>query len=397
MAQTISFPGHLRASLKAGETTSTSVPWYIWNFAIAVTSVTIGGNWDISWHVSIGRDTFWTPAHLLIYLCGILAGFGSAALILGTTFRKDAPLRTASVSMWGFRGPLGAFVAAWGGTAMLVSAPFDNWWHDAYGLDVKVLSPPHVVLILGVLAIKFGALLLTLGEMNRASSDRRRYLTWFFLYFGTLLARDLVGVFSLEFLQRTQMHSARFYLVTMIVLPLGHFAIARASKLKWGLTAIAVISMAITLAFLWILPLFPAEPKLGPVYRQVTHFIPIGGFPLLVIVPFIAIDLVWARIAKWPDLRQALVYGPLLLTVFLAVQWPFADFLQSPAARNWFFGSHYLGFFVHPDSDAARFVFSTIETSGQQFWTRMVVALIASIVSTRLGLALGAWMTRNQR
>jgi len=26
----------------------------------------------------------------------------------------------------GFRGPLGCFIAAWGGIAMLTSAPFDN-------------------------------------------------------------------------------------------------------------------------------------------------------------------------------------------------------------------------------------------------------------------------------
>ncbi len=28
---------------------------------------------------------------------------------------------------------------------MITSAPFDDWWHNAYGLDVKILSPPHVV------------------------------------------------------------------------------------------------------------------------------------------------------------------------------------------------------------------------------------------------------------
>ena len=36
----------------------------------------------------------------------------------------------------------------------------------------------------------------------------------------------------------------------------------------------------------WVLPLFPAQPKLGPVYREVTHFIP-WEFPLLLIVPAI--------------------------------------------------------------------------------------------------------------
>ena len=35
---------------------------------------------------------------------------------------------------------------------MLTSAPFDNWWHNAYGLDVKIVSPPHTLLILGIRA-----------------------------------------------------------------------------------------------------------------------------------------------------------------------------------------------------------------------------------------------------
>ena len=77
-------------------------------------------------------------------------------------------MRAASVRMWGFYGPLGAFITAWGGVAMLVSAPFDDWWHNAYGLDVKILSPPHTVLAAGIIGIELGALILVLGYMNRA-------------------------------------------------------------------------------------------------------------------------------------------------------------------------------------------------------------------------------------
>ncbi|MBV9742925.1 MAG: hypothetical protein JO099_04125, partial [Acidobacteriia bacterium] len=73
------------------------MPWYVWCSVAAVTSAMIGAHWDISWHRSIGRDTFWTPAHLAIHLCGILAGIGSGALILSTTFGGQSALRAASV------------------------------------------------------------------------------------------------------------------------------------------------------------------------------------------------------------------------------------------------------------------------------------------------------------
>ena len=47
--------------------------------------------------------------------------------------------------------------------AMLTSAPFDDWWHNAYGLDVRIVSPPHILLGYGMLGIILGALLRTLA------------------------------------------------------------------------------------------------------------------------------------------------------------------------------------------------------------------------------------------
>ena len=86
------------------------IPWYLWAGLIATTSAVVGGQWDISWHRSIGRDTFWTPAHLAIYLCGLIAGFGGGWVVLSTTFGKTAGRTAASVRLWGFRAPLGIFM-----------------------------------------------------------------------------------------------------------------------------------------------------------------------------------------------------------------------------------------------------------------------------------------------
>ena len=59
------------------------------NYAVlfAATSAVVGVIWDISWHRTIGRDTFWTPAHIAIYLSGIVAG-SCGWLVLRTTFRN---------------------------------------------------------------------------------------------------------------------------------------------------------------------------------------------------------------------------------------------------------------------------------------------------------------------
>src|SRR5581483_2095466 len=79
-------------------------PWYVWCSVAAVTFAMVGVHWDISWHRSIGRDTFWTPAHIAIHICGVLAGISCGYLVLSTTFRKMSALRDCSVSMWGFCG-----------------------------------------------------------------------------------------------------------------------------------------------------------------------------------------------------------------------------------------------------------------------------------------------------
>src|ERR1700728_2711129 len=92
------------------------------------------------------------------------------------------------------------------------------------------------------------------------------------------------------------------------------------------------------LCFTWVLALVPAEPKLGPVYQKITHLVP-TDFPLLLIVPAIVSDLVRRRVGGWSRWAQASVLGAAFLVSFFAVQWPFANFLMSPASRNWIFAT----------------------------------------------------------
>src|ERR1700712_609901 len=106
----------------ANTRTSVRAPWDVWCGVLAVTSSSIGGAWDVSWHRSIGRDSFWTPAHIAIYACGLLAAVVCSWLITNCTFGRDPELSGASVRVLGLRAPLGVFLAAWGGIAMLTSA-----------------------------------------------------------------------------------------------------------------------------------------------------------------------------------------------------------------------------------------------------------------------------------
>ena len=390
MAGSIALPSRAHSRV----TTFPAIPWYLWASTIGVTSAMIGVQWDISWHRSIGRDTFWTPAHMAIYLCGIIAGISSAYLILATTFGKLPEVRDASVKMWGFRGPLGAFITAWGGIAMLVSAPFDDWWHNAYGLDVQILSPPHTVLAAGVVAIELGALILALGYMNRSTGEERGWYSKLFMYLGSMVV-IVFQILTMEYSNRILQHTAWFYLAMSIAVPAALIGVAVASGNRWGATILAGIYTLFTAGLVWILPLFPAEPKLGPVFNPVTHFVP-PQFPLLLIVPAFAIDLLrhyFDRRGIHPWL-QAVALGIVFLGVFLAVQWPFADFLMTPGAANRFFGTIYRDYASGPDSLEARNLFYTLETG---FTTRLIIAGFVSIFLARVGLAWGNWMKTVKR
>jgi hypothetical protein len=372
-----------------------SIPWYVWCSVLAVTSAMVGTHWDISWHRSIGRDTFWTPAHIAIYMCGVLAGISCGYLILATTLHASAPLREASVKIWGFYGPLGAFIAAWGGVAMITSAPFDDWWHNAYGLDVKILSPPHVLLIAGMVGVQLGALILILGQMNRVADEARAKLEWLFLYVGAMIVVCLMILFF-EYTLRVYMHSGFFYRVVAIAIPGVLAGMARASRRRWAASIVIGIYSVFLIGCVWILPLFPATPKLGPVYTQVTRFVP-PEFPLLLIAPALALDWLWSRTPHWNPWLQAIVSGPVFVGVLMAVQWPFASFLMSPASRNWVFGTIYFDYNLHPNSYYARNLFVPLEKTPGRFWGEMTAAVAGAVVTTRLGIGWGNWMREIRR
>ena len=390
----LSWPAVPRVAERAAAARDT-VPWYIWSCMLAILCGAIGGTWDISWHESIGRDSFWTPAHMLLYLYGVIAGVSCGYLIVATTFHPVGDQTQSSVRIWGFRGPLGAFLCVWGAIAMIASAPFDDWWHNAYGLDIKILSPPHVLLILGSIAIRFGILFLILSLMNRVADKLRDKLHTVLLFaFPALFGLALGAVQELTL--RIYMHSAMFYLVICLVIPLWLAAISRVSDQRWACAKALAIYTGMRLAFLWILPLFPAEPKLGPVYQRVTHLIP-PDFPLLLIVPAVAFDLLRPHFQNLNRWVAAAAGGVLFLATFLAVQWPFADFLMAPASRNRIFGTHYFPYFVPSTIDWVRNVFATVEPGAGEFWKRMAIALGAAILTTRAGLSWGDWMRRIRR
>src|SRR5438552_13929169 len=99
-----------------------TVSLYAQAVLVGATCILVGILWDISWHRTIGRDTFWTPAHMAIYFGGLLGGLTCGWLIFRTTFFASAQEREGSVRVLGLHGPFGAWVTVWGSLAMVISA-----------------------------------------------------------------------------------------------------------------------------------------------------------------------------------------------------------------------------------------------------------------------------------
>ncbi len=370
-------------------------PWQLAAVVFAATSVIVGLIWDISWHMTIGRDTFWTPAHLAIYTGGAVAGLASGYEVLRRSFFASARPKDG-VTIWRlFNGPLGGWLAIWGAVAMLTSAPFDDWWHAAYGLDVKIISPPHALLAMGFLTILAGALLLAVAEQARdeGAVDAGTRAPWAVAYTSGLVL-TMLAIFTSEYHEPDMMHSGVFYATSALVFPFVLVAAGRATRLRYPATATAAVYLAVMCTQLWLLPLFAATPKLGPIRQAISHMVPLD-FPLLLIVPAFAIDLVLRATATRGAWTRALVLGLTFLVAFAAVQWPFGEFLLTPASHNALFRSDNYPYMLPTEWIAGPGEF--MEERAGAAVRGYAMAVVLAVLSARAGLGWGNWLRAVKR
>ena len=105
---------------------------------IALFTAVLAGTWDVWWHGALGRETFWSPPHLLLY--------ASVIVTIGTGFYGWWKTRERS---WKWLAIVLFLIPA--------SAPFDELWHRIFGVEpvnspLIVWSPPHVILALSLVS-----------------------------------------------------------------------------------------------------------------------------------------------------------------------------------------------------------------------------------------------------
>jgi hypothetical protein len=403
---------HPNISLEQTDTSTKSlllgIPLQIYVVAICSALVIIGVQWDIAWHMSIGRDGLFSAPHNAIYLGAALAGIISGYQVLKTSFWGTPEEKGKMVNFWGiFYSSLGGMFCIWGGFGAVTSAPFDDWWHATYGLDVKIFSPPHAVLGLGLIAIQIGAMISVLSVLNRKEKisyltdlqniNRDNRLRNIFMFTAGLVVLT-VGTFLTEFMGRWNMHRDSFYEIGCFAFPMFIIAFARASKIKWGATMITAIYMIVMICINVTLRQFPAEPLLAPVANHVTFF-QTTAFPLLLVFPAMIIDFLRDKFTSKNDWILAVILGLGFFLTFLVIQYPAGTFLkESPLARNWFFQSDTLPY-NNPVNSEWRYKYTDwATTSGVKNWAiAFLIASVLGILSARIGLLWGNWMKRVQR
>jgi hypothetical protein len=383
------------------------IPLYIYVVSLSSLLTIIGILWDIAWHRSIGRDKFLTPPHILVYLGAIFAGLFSGIQVIWNSLHLTPELKASLIKVWGvFYSSLGALFCIWGAIAMLTSAPFDDWWHSAYGLDVKILSPPHVLLGLGIKFLSFGACVSLCKYINIQQAGgaataipnagrRLALLQFLFVIAASSLLCQLLTLSS-SFLETRHMREPFFYQVSAFVSLLFLPALGRGLRMKWGMLSITFGYFLIAGMSNWIVQIFPAEPKLGPILTHTTHFQP-ANFPVLFFVPAALMDMLMWRF-KGKEWTRAFLLSILFVTVLLAVQYPLSGFLlESPSSRNWFFGSGSWYYALAPDWPY-RYKFRPEDVAGWMVMVRgLLIAMGIGLIAARISLRWGLWMQRIQR
>ncbi len=172
----------------------------------ALFTAVVAGTWDAWWHGALGRESFWSPPHLLLYFSVLTAiAFG----VYGWYQTKEKIWKRL------------AFILL----LVPVSAPFDEIWHRLFGIeDISspfiVWSPPHLILIGAVIA-SFICLLPIIRRTEENEGQR---------FFGALA---FAGILSLLFFLGTPLQPIGPYNL------LGFWGVGFIAALIFGLLLIA--------------------------------------------------------------------------------------------------------------------------------------------------------------
>ncbi|MGH3939166.1 MAG: hypothetical protein ACRDTG_11135 [Pseudonocardiaceae bacterium] len=205
----------------------------------------LGAQWDIQWHTVVGPDTFFTAPHLMLYIGIAAGGFTALAVVLRNTFAgpgRDA-VTGHTVRVFGtFAAPVGFLIAGLGAAGQLLYGLSDLWWHEVYGFDATLTSPPHIAMSLCSMTTAIGGVVV-FAALRRYRAGR----------LGLVLATAnvLSGMVILVLALLPFMGWTGFVLATIGVATMGPMLVAAVLRAPWWPILTGLI-YSLLLALAWV-------------------------------------------------------------------------------------------------------------------------------------------------
>jgi hypothetical protein len=316
-----------------------------------------GSAWDVAWHRSIGRDSFWILPHVLTYAGVTLNGI--AAIIATATAMAGRPVVGREMRVGPLRAELGLALVGVGSALVIASAPFDDMWHRTLGPDIDIWSAPHLTAIAASGLVYLGwATALAPGVFPISDAARRA------LRIGMFAAMTGTAVFGLNFYYFMAVtREALFYpLLVCAVIPfiLAAGAVVTGERDAW--TKIALVHTTVALL------VFGALDATGW---------PPPAFPPLILAGALAADLARRRTAS------LLIAAVAFTAAFVVAEW--IRMLVFPAPPLGFVGT----------GRAARLLMEYYGQALARPWTSawplaaMAIGAIITVVAQRAGTRVG--------
>lgn len=379
----------------------------LWFLLYLVFQGVTGTAWDVQWHTYVGRDQFWTPPHILIYTAVGCAGLIALVNVLASTLRYH--LRTPGVDdtasiriLWLFHAPLGFVFTGFGILTALIAAPFDNYWHELYGIDVTLWSPFHIMGITGGLLAIIGFVYVFASEaaLDRQKGTRRPRLCGLSMFeWGSITILALL--LELPLMALLQFPSIDIGPVGLVSYPLPlaffcAFCLRSALAFTGKPGTATLVALLLTLYSLFLQAIIPLGLRILVIHQGLTFrpglVLPIFNLnaalmPLVVVVSAVIIDAIALWQQKKGDRRwsDATRYGwfmgiilslPALIIPLCIVSFTtsFADVLLLRA-----------GIILPPGSPALAVLMT--------FPLTVIVGAVGAILGTRLG-EIWRWSTQ---
>jgi hypothetical protein len=212
----------------------------LWGLFVAKLVGGWGVQWDIQWHLRIGRDSFWIAPHVMTYAGVALVVILSWGIVAWESAVARRHPRHDTIRLFGLTATRGFHLAAWGIALTVLAAPIDDLWHRLFGLDVTIWSPPHLLGIVGAAVNTVGCLLIA-TEVYPMDRGRRLLAV---VLFGAMLYGTLHLVVDPSNLVAYRRGGVFFYtlaFLSALLLPLALVTTARVARTRWAPVLIVAI------------------------------------------------------------------------------------------------------------------------------------------------------------